>query len=98
MESIDLEPGYSTSAIPGKCIKCLAEQKLDSCLRMLLLGGADDDDRDLQQQYEMLVTFLTSSESRELRDESERLLSEGKDVRLRLSLNDQGPEYSLEVK
>lgn len=36
MEPIDLKPRYSTRDIPGRCIKCLAEQELDSCLRELL--------------------------------------------------------------
>ena len=98
MESIELEPGYSTSEIPGKCIKCLAEQELNNCLRMLLIGEEDEKDNELFKQYEMLVTFLKSPESRELRDESEKLLAEGKDVTLKLTLNNDVPEYMLEVK
>jgi hypothetical protein len=38
MQSFDLEPRYSNGEFPGKCIKCLAEQELDSCLRELLQG------------------------------------------------------------
>lgn len=98
MESIELEPGYSTSEIPGKCIKCLAEQELNNCLRMLLIGEEDNKDNELFKQYGMLVTFLNSPESRELRDESERLLAEGKDVTLKLTLNNNVPEYMLEIK
>ena len=33
MEPINLDSRYSTRDIPGKCVRCLAEQELDSCLR-----------------------------------------------------------------
>jgi len=42
MESFNLEPRYSTSQIPGKCIKCLAEQELNNCLVELLRGEGED--------------------------------------------------------
>jgi len=38
MDSFDIEPKYSTSQIPGKCIKCLAEEELNNCLLKLLRG------------------------------------------------------------
>jgi len=85
MESIDLEPGYSTGNIPGRCIKCLAEKELNDCLRTLLVGAGDE--REVQQQYEMLLSFLKSPESKQLRDESERLLSEGKQVSLNINID-----------
>ena len=40
MNSFELEPKHSTSQIPGKCIKCLAEQELNNCLLELLRGSA----------------------------------------------------------
>ena len=95
MKSFELEPRYSTKEIPGKCLKCLAEQELNNCLRMLLIGEGED--KELQQQYEMLVSFLKSPESRKLRDESEKYLAEGKKVTLRLSLADGKPKYELEI-
>jgi len=95
MNTFDLQPGYSTGEIPGKCIKCLAEQELNSCLRLLLIGEGEE--KDVQQQYEMLLSFLTSPESRKLRDESEKYLSEGKKVTLKLSFANGKPEYELEV-
>ncbi|HEY91594.1 MAG TPA: hypothetical protein G4O07_07130 [Dehalococcoidia bacterium] len=85
MKSLDLEPGYSTGNIPGRCIKCLAEKELNDCLRTLLMGAGDE--REVQQQYEMLLSFLKSPESKQLRDESERLLSEGKQVSLNISID-----------
>ncbi|MBA7558711.1 hypothetical protein ES708_00318 [subsurface metagenome] len=95
MDSFNLEPRYSTSQIPGKCIKCLAEQELNNCLRELLRG--EEDDQQLQQRFEMLVAFLKSPESQKLRDESEKYLAEGKKVTLRLSFADGKPKYELEI-
>ena len=95
MEDIDLEPGYSTGEIPGKCIKCLAEQELNNCLRVLLVGEGEN--QEVRQQYEMLLSFLKSPESLKLRDEAEKYLAEGKKVTLRLSFADGEPEYELEV-
>ncbi len=85
MESIELEPGYSTGNIPGRCIKCLAEKELNDCLRTLLKGAGDE--REVQQQYEMLLSFLKSPESKWLRDESEKLLSEGKQITLNIIID-----------
>lgn len=36
MNEIELKPGYSTVEIPGKCLKCLAEQEYGNCLKGLL--------------------------------------------------------------
>jgi len=85
MEPVDLEPRYSSGELPGKSIKCLAEQKLDGCLRELLRG---EDSAEVWQRFQILVTFLKSPESQRLRDEAEKYLAEGKKVRLRLSLTD----------
>ena len=95
MDSFDLEPRYSTNQIPGKCIKCLAEQELNNCLRELLRGEGDDEK--LQQRFEMLVSFLKSPESQKIRDESEKYLAEGKKVTLRVSFACGKPKYKLKV-
>ena len=95
MEPIDLNPRYSTNEIPGKCIKCLAEQELNNCLRVLLTD--EEDNKETQQRFEMLVSFLKSPESKKLRDESERFLAEGKQVTLKIHLEDDKPDYELEV-
>ncbi|MFC2070101.1 hypothetical protein ACFLTB_02865 [Chloroflexota bacterium] len=96
MDSLNLEPTYSTNEIPGKCIKCLAEKELNECLRELLKGEGDDEI--LQAKYEMVVTFLQSSESEKLRIESENYLAEGKKVTLKLSNKDGKQKYELEIK
>lgn len=95
MDTLDLQPGYSTGEIPGKCIKCLAEQELNSCLRMLLIGEGEEES--VQRQYEMLLAFLKSPESRKLRDDTEKYLAEGKEVTLRLSFANDRPEYELKI-
>lgn len=95
MQSFDLEPRYSNNEIPGKCIKCLAEQELYSCLRELLRGESEN--KEMQQRYEMLLTFLKSPESQKLRDESEKYLAEGRKVTLRLSFTDGGLKYELNI-
>ena len=95
MDTFDLQPAYSTGEIPGKCIKCLAEHKLDNCLRTLIIGEGED--QEVKQQYEMLLSFLKSAESQQLRDESEKYLAEGKKVTLRLSYANGKTEYKLEV-
>ena len=95
MDSFELEPKHSTSQIPGKCIKCLAEQELNNCLLELLKGA--ENERELQQRYEMLLTFLKSPESQKLRDESEKYLAEGRRVMLKLSFGDGEPRYELKI-
>lgn len=95
MGPIELEPRYTSGELPGKCIKCLAEQELDGCLRELLRG---EDSEEAKQRFEMLVTFLKSPESQTLRDEAERYLAKGKRVKLRLSFTDGRPKYELKVE
>ena len=96
MEPINLDPRYSTSNVPGKCVKCLAEQELNKCLFELLRGEGDD--KELVQRFETLVSFLKSPESQKLRAESERYLSEGKEVTVRIRFVDGKPKYDLKVK
>ena len=95
MEPINLDPRYSTRDIPGKCIKCLAEQELDSCLRELLREKTEN--KELEQRFQTLFSFLKSPESQKLRDESERYLAEGKQVTLRINFEAGKPRYELKV-
>ena len=95
MDSFDLEPSYSTSQIPGKCIKCLAEQELNNCLLELLRGEGEE--RELQQRFEILLAFLKSPESQKLRDESEKYLAEGKKVRVKINFETDKPEYKIKI-
>ena len=95
-ESFDLEPRYSTNEISGKCLKCLSEQELNSCL--LLLLREDGIDKKIQRKYEALVKFLQSPESERLRKESEKYLAEGKQVSVRISSDKGKPKYELIIK
>ncbi|MFA5367086.1 MAG: hypothetical protein WC333_04340 [Dehalococcoidia bacterium] len=96
MESFDLAPTYSTGDIPGKCIKCLAEKELFSCLRTLLLEA--DKDEEAARKYEVLLEFLKSPSVNKLIDETEKLLSEGKEVSVNLYVEAGEPKYRLKVK
>ena len=96
MEPIDLNPRYSTNDIPGKCIKCLAEQELSSCLRELM--REETNNQELQQKYESLVSFVKSPDAKRIRDESERFLAEGRQVTLRICFEDGEPSYELKVQ
>lgn len=95
MRPIELEPRYSTTEIPGKCIKCLAEKELDGCLTLLLSeqGG----DQELRDRFQALRSFLKSPESEKLRQESEMRLAEGKRVRLVVRAEAGGPRYEIKV-
>ena len=93
---IDLEPGYTTKDVPGKCIKCLAEQKLDTCLRELL--RSEEENTESQQRYEALLAFLQSPESEKLREESELYLAEGKQVTVRIRIEEGKFGYELQVE
>lgn len=96
MDSFDLAPGYSTSEVPGKCLKCLAEKELNNCLLELL--GEEESGPKLKQKYEMLLAFLKSPESQKLRDESEKYLADGKEVTLELSFANGKLKSELKVK
>jgi len=96
VESFNLEPRYSTNEISGKCLKCLTEQELNSCLMQLLREEGMNED--VQRKYEALVAFLQSPESERLRKESERYLAEGKQVSVRISINEGQPKYELIIK
>ena len=95
VEDIRLTPRYSTREIPGRCLKCLADQECTDCLRALL--GGETENQDMKQTYEALVSFLESPEMKRLRDESERLLADGKNVSVKISFEDGKPIYELKV-
>ncbi|MFA5317125.1 MAG: hypothetical protein WC369_06885 [Dehalococcoidales bacterium] len=95
MEPINLNPRHSTSEVPGKCIKCLAEQEIDKCLLELL--RVEGENKELEQRFETLISFLQSPESQRLRDKSEELLAEGKQVTLKISFEGGEPKYELKT-
>ena len=96
MEPINLEPMYSTKYVPGKCVHCLAEQKLDTCLRELL--RSEKENPEMYQKYESLLAFLQSPESERLRQESERYLAEGKQVTVMIRIVEGKLKYELQIE
>ncbi len=95
MEPIDLEPRFSTREIPGKCMKCLAEQELRDCLMELLKGKGKN--KKPEQRFEVLVSFLRSPESKSLRDESEKYLTEGKKVKVKIYSENGKVKYEIKL-
>jgi hypothetical protein len=96
MESIDLTPRYSTNEVPGRCVKCLAEEKLFNCMRELF--KEEKDTTELQQRYKILYSFLESPELQKLCDETERYMAEGKEVNIRVYIEAGKPKYELKIK
>ena len=82
MDNFELEPNYTSNEVPGKCLKCLAEKELNNCLFSLL--DQKTSDRELQQRYKALLALLQSPDLERLRSEAERLLSEGKQVKVKV--------------
>lgn len=95
MDKIELKPGYSTVEIPGKCIKCLAEQEYGDCLRELLKG--EEGKKEMEERFEALVSLLKSPELARLRDESEKRLADGREVKLTIHLSEGQPRYELKA-
>jgi len=95
MDKIELKPAYSTVEIPGKCIKCLAEQEYGDCLRELLKG--EEGKKELEERFEALLSLLKSPELARLRDESEKRLGDGKEVKLTIHLSEGQPRYELKT-
>ena len=83
MDNFELEPNYTSNEVPGKCLKCLVEKELNNCLFSLL--DQKTNDRELQQRYEALLALLQSPDFEWLRSEAERLLSEGKQVKVKVN-------------
>jgi len=57
----------------------------------------EGENKELQQRFETLVSFLKSPESQRLRDESERYLAEGKQVTVKIYFENGKPKYELGV-
>jgi hypothetical protein len=95
MGDIELEPRYTNKEVPGRCIKCLAEQESRNCLWELLKGEGQN--RELEKTYEAMITLLTSPELQKLRDESEKYLAEGRNVKIVIHLGEDKPRYEIKI-
>lgn len=97
MESYNIEPHYTTHEHTGRCVKCQAEHEMNNCL-MALLGSDDDNTEEAEKKFQALLAFLKSPESQKLVNESERLMSEGRKVNIRLYVEGDEAKYELEVE
>jgi len=95
MDEIELEPRYSTVEMPGKCVKCLAEQEYGNCLRELLNG--EEGKMEVEERFEALLSLLKSSDLAKLRDESEKYLAQGEKVKIVVKLQDGKPKYEVKL-
>jgi hypothetical protein len=95
MGDIELEPRYTNKEVPGRCIKCLAEQESRNCLWELLKGEGGN--KELEQTYEAMINLLTSPDLKKLRDESEKCLAEGRKVKIVIHLGDGEPKYEIKL-
>jgi hypothetical protein len=91
-----LKPRYSTGSIPGKCVKCLGEHEVNTCLMQLL--REEETDAAVLKKFQALVTFLQSSEAAKLRDESEKYLAEGKKVTVKIAFGNGHTNYDLVIE
>lgn len=91
---IELKPNFSTMEISGKCLKCIAEGEFKSCAWELLRGREGEE---LKERFESLRSFLTSPELKGLRDKTEKLLSEGKEVMVRIYGEERELKYEMKV-
>ena len=57
----------------------------------------EKDNKEVQQRFEMLLSFLKSPEPKKLRDESEGILADGRQVTLKIQFDDDKPSYELKV-
>jgi hypothetical protein len=96
VKDIELKPSYTTVNIPGKCLKCLAEQEYGDCLRGLLKG--EEGKTELKKRFEAITSLLKSPDLTTLRDQCEKYLSDGKEVSLAIHADDENkPRYEIKI-
>lgn len=87
MLPIEFRPGLD------ECIETLAKREYEESLRACLASPENSDE--LQEKIKLLRLFLESADFSQLRAEYERWLSEGKAIKVILSLVDERPEVRL---
>ena len=95
MKDIELKPSYTTVNIPGKCLKCLAEQEYGDCLRKLMKG--EEGESELKKRFEAMTSLLKSPDLIKLRDQCEKYLADGKKVSLAIHADDDKPKYEIKI-
>ena len=89
MLQIELVPTLS------HCVESAAKDEYQKSVREYLRSG--EGDRELGQRIELLKSFLESADFPHLRQQSEKLLIEGKDVRFVVSMDKGKPMYEMRV-
>jgi hypothetical protein len=96
MEPIELTPKYTSLDVSGKCLRCLAAKEANDCLYNFLDGEVADED--LLQRFKLLAAFYNSQDLQKLIDQSEKYLSDGKMVSVKLMDINGKLSYELIVK
>lgn len=76
------------------CVETVAKREYAEITRQLLVGEGD---ANLQEKAELLGAFLRTADFRKLRQESERFLVEGKEVKFVIYVEDGTPKYDMRV-
>lgn len=87
---LTLEPDLS------HCIETVAKAQYERVLAILL--RADDVDRSLEKELELLRLFLESADFGTLRSRCDDFLLAGKRVRVHLTSTEGVPEYDIETE
>lgn len=90
MVQIELVPDLS------HCIETVAKRRYREALGKLL-AAPEDSDRELRDELELLRTFLETADFARLRQESERHLVDGEDVKFLVYLEGEAAKYDLLV-
>jgi len=77
------------------CIETKARQEFLKSKDEYMRSGGEDEQ--LEEKIELLRAFLESMDFRELRRQSEEYLTEGKNVRFILYLQEGKPKYEMKV-
>ena len=77
------------------CIETVAKRELSATLKQLLTPTQKS--KELEEKLEILRLFLETADFKKLRAESERLLTEGKEVKFVVFLDNGVPEHKMLV-
>ena len=77
------------------CIETVMKREYRETLRQLLTAGEENEQ--LGKKLELLRTFLETMDFKQLRQESEKYLAEGRTVKFVLYLEDGTPKHEMPV-
>lgn len=88
MRQIELEPELSA------CIETKARREYQKTLSQILKGNEDEK---LKERLEALRLFLETADFKKLREEYEKYLVAGRQVKFMLRLENGRPRYEIEI-